>query len=56
LSGGPTLLPGLVQHIAQEVGVEVLVAAPFSNAIGGIPEANHPTWTVCMGLMEREEF
>jgi len=56
LSGGPTLLPGLVQYITQEVGVEVLVAAPFSNATGSVPEANHPTWTVCMGLMAREEF
>lgn len=56
LSGGPTLLPGLVQYITQEVGVEVLVAAPFSNATGLIPEANHPSWTICMGLMAREEF
>ncbi len=56
LSGGPTLLPGLVQYITQETGVEVLVAAPFSNVIGEIPKANHPTWTVCMGLMAREEF
>ncbi|MBT3250113.1 MAG: type IV pilus assembly protein PilM [Candidatus Pacebacteria bacterium] len=56
LSGGPTLLPGLVQYITQEVGVEVLVAAPFSNVTGMIPEANHPTWTVCMGLMAREEL
>ena len=56
LSGGPTLLPGLVQYITQEIGVEVLVAAPFANATGMIPEVNHPTWTVCMGLMAREEF
>ncbi|MBU0579120.1 type IV pilus assembly protein PilM [Patescibacteria group bacterium] len=56
LSGGPTLLPGLVQYITQELGVEVLVAAPFSQAEGVIPEGNHPTWTVCMGLLMREEF
>ncbi len=56
LSGGPTLLPGLVQYITQELGVEVLVAAPFSNATGELPEFNHPTWSVCMGLMMREEF
>lgn len=56
LSGGPTLLPGLVQYITQEIGVEVLVAAPFSNVTGLIPETNHPSWTVCMGLMMREEF
>ncbi len=56
LSGGPTLLPGLVQYITQEIGVEVLVAAPFTNVAGAIPESNHPAWTVCMGLMAREEF
>lgn len=56
LSGGPTLLPGLVSYITREVGVEVLVAAPFSNVTGAIPEASHPTWAVCMGLMAREEL
>lgn len=56
LSGGPTLLPGLVQHITQELGAEVLVAAPFSQAEGAIPEGGHPTWTVCMGLLMREEL
>ena len=55
LSGGPTLLPGLVQHITQELGAEVLVAAPFSQALGAVPEGNHPTWTVCVGLLMREE-
>jgi type IV pilus assembly protein PilM len=56
LSGGPTLLPGLVQYITQEIGAEVLVAAPLSQAIGEVPEGNHPTWTVCAGLLMREEF
>lgn len=56
LSGGPTLLPGLVQYLTQEIGVEVLMAAPFSNATGSFPESNHSAWTVCMGLMVREEF
>ena len=56
LSGGPTLLPGLVPYITQQIGIEVLVAAPFSNATGEIPEANHPIWTVCMGLLARGEI
>jgi type IV pilus assembly protein PilM len=55
-SGGPTLLPGIVPYITQELGAEVLVAAPFSQATGAIPENNHPAWTVCMGLLMRQEI
>lgn len=54
LSGGSSSLPGLVQLISSKLGLEVLVAAPFSNASGEIPEANHSVWTVCMGLLMRE--
>lgn len=56
LSGGTALLPGLVQQITDEVGAEVLLAAPFAAAQGDIPEANHPQWTVCTGLLLREDF
>lgn len=56
LSGGPSLLPGLAQHLAQQLGVEVLMSAPFTQATGNIPEANHSIWTVCMGLLMREEI
>lgn len=54
LSGGTAQLPGLVQYITQELGVEVLVAAPFAQAKGEIPQVNHPALTVCMGLLMRE--
>ncbi len=54
LSGGTAQMPGFVQYITQELGVEVLVAAPFSQATGQIPEANHPALTVCVGLLMRD--
>ncbi len=54
LSGGSSQLPGLAQYIAQELGTEVLVAAPFVPATGQIPQVNHPALTVCMGLLMRE--
>lgn len=55
LSGGTALLPGLVQHITSELGVETLVAAPFAQASGTVPSTiNHPSFTVVMGLLMRE--
>ncbi|MCB9813652.1 MAG: type IV pilus assembly protein PilM [Pseudomonadales bacterium] len=55
LSGGTALLPGIVQHITNELGVEVLIASPFSGAKGQVPEnVNHPAMSVCMGLLQRE--
>jgi type IV pilus assembly protein PilM len=54
LSGGTAQLPGLIQYITEQLGVEVLVAAPFSVAQGELPKVNHPAFTVCMGLMMRE--
>ncbi|MEX0896392.1 MAG: type IV pilus assembly protein PilM [Patescibacteria group bacterium] len=55
LSGGTAMLPGLVQFISSEIGVEVLVAAPFAAASGEIPQnVNQPGMTVCMGLLNRE--
>lgn len=55
LTGGTALLPGLVQHLAQEIGLEVLVAAPFASAGGDIPQQiNQPAMTVCMGLLGRD--
>lgn len=53
LSGGSAQLPGLVELITTELGAEVLVAVPFAAAKGQIPEANHPAYTVCMGLLLR---
>jgi type IV pilus assembly protein PilM len=54
LSGGTAQLPGLVQHITEQLGVEVLIASPFSVAKGEIPQVNHPSFTVCMGALMRE--
>lgn len=54
LSGGTAQLPGLAQFITQELGVEVLIAAPFAQATGQIPTVNHTALTVCMGLLSRE--
>ena len=56
LSGGSAMLPGLVQFVTQEVGTEVLVAAPFASATGDIPDkVNHPAMAVAMGLLARDD-
>lgn len=54
LSGGTAQLPGFAQFITQELGLEVLIAAPFAQASGQIPQVNHPALTVDMGLLMRE--
>ncbi len=54
LSGGASQLPDLVEYVAQTTGVEVLTAAPFSQAKGEIPTANQPAYSVCVGLLMRE--
>lgn len=55
LSGGTAVLPGFVQFITEELGTEVLVAAPFTSATGDIPEqVNHPAMVIAMGLLARE--
>ena len=54
LSGGSAQLPGLVQFIIEQFGTEVFVAAPFTGAQGEVPQVNHPVFTVCVGLLQRE--
>lgn len=55
LTGGTASLPGLVQIITQELGLEVLVAAPFASTTGTIPQQiNQPAMAVCVGLLSRE--
>lgn len=55
LSGGTASMPGLVEYITSELGVEVLVVAPFANSTGEIPpQINQPAMGVCMGLLGRE--
>jgi type IV pilus assembly protein PilM len=54
LSGGTAQLPGLVEVLAEQLGAEVLIASPFAQAKGQLPEFNHPAFSVCMGLLNRE--
>lgn len=55
LSGGTATMPGLIQEITNQLGVEVLVAAPFTGISANIPETiNPPSMTVCMGLLMQE--
>jgi type IV pilus assembly protein PilM len=56
LSGGAAQTPGLIEYITQKIGAEVLVLAPFATAKGEIPQGSHSSWTVCMGLLMREEL
>jgi type IV pilus assembly protein PilM len=55
LAGGTAQLPGLAEYMAGQIGVEVLVADPFAVATGDIPQANHPSFPVAMGLLMKEE-
>ena len=56
LSGGTSRLPGLVEHLAQNIGTEVLLISPFAatqtEMSGGL---NQQTMSVCMGLIMRKE-
>lgn len=54
LSGGSAQLPGLVEHITQALGVEVLLSSPFVTAKGEIPTENQLAYSVCMGLLMRD--
>lgn len=54
LSGGSAQLPGLVEHVTQALGVEVLLSSPFVTAKGEIPTDNQLAYSVCMGLLMRE--
>ncbi|MGD9129900.1 MAG: type IV pilus assembly protein PilM [Candidatus Woesebacteria bacterium] len=54
LSGGTSQLPGLMEYLGQNLGIEVLLCSPFSVAKGNLPETNHQAMSVCMGLMMRE--
>lgn len=54
LSGGGVQLPGFAQYLSNQLGVEVLVVAPFANASGKTPDRNQSALSVCMGLLMRE--
>lgn len=54
LSGGPAQLKGLVEKISQNLGVEVLLVAPFARAKGQVPTSNQSIFSVCMGLVSRK--
>lgn len=55
LAGGASQLPGLVQFVTEQLGIEVLMATPFAPAVGDIPQANQPAYAVAMGLLMREK-
>lgn len=54
LSGGVASLRGYAAIVSAELGVEVLVAAPFGT--GSIPEnvSNQPSFSVAMGLLQAD--
>jgi type IV pilus assembly protein PilM len=54
LSGGPAQLKGLAEEISNKLNKETLLAAPFANAKGQIPDKNQLAYTTCMGLIARE--
>ncbi len=56
LSGGGAQLPGLVQFITEQLGVEVLMASPFATSVGDLPQTNQPAYAVAMGLLMREKL
>ena len=55
LTGGTAQMPGIIEYFTQLTGSEVLVASPFLPASGNIPEKDHQTFMVCMGLLMREK-
>lgn len=55
LAGGSAQLPGLVQFVSGQLGVEVLIASPFATATGEVPTANQAAFSVCMGLVMKEQ-
>ena len=55
LSGGAAQLPGLVQLVAEQTGLEILQASPFATSTGNIPQTNQLAYGVVMGLLMREK-
>lgn len=54
LSGGASQLPGYVQYVTEQLGVEVLMATPFNGVTGEVPATNQEAFSVCTGLLMRE--
>ncbi len=54
LTGGSSQLPGLVEHLSETLGSEILFAAPFVTATGEVPTENQQNFSVCTGLLMRE--
>ena len=54
LSGGPAEMIGLSQYLSDKLALEILLAAPFAQAKGQIPEYKQLSYNVCMGLALRE--
>ena len=54
MTGGSSQLPGLVEHLSESLGIEILFSAPFASASGEVPAENQQNFSVCTGLMMRE--
>lgn len=54
ITGGSSQLPGLVEHLSESLGVEILFSAPFATSSGEIPAENQQNFSVCAGLLMRE--
>lgn len=54
LSGGASQLPGYIQYVTEQLGVEVLMSSPFGSATGEVPATNQAAFSVCTGLLMRE--
>jgi type IV pilus assembly protein PilM len=54
LTGGASQLPGYVQYVTEQLGVEALLSSPFATAGGEIPTTNQGAFPVCTGLLMRE--
>lgn len=54
LTSGSSQLPGIVEHLSQTLGAEILVAAPFAAVEGKVPPGGQQGMAVCVGLMMRE--
>lgn len=54
LSGGPAEMLGLSQHLTKKLGLEILLAAPFAQTKGQIPESKQLAFNVTAGLALRE--
>lgn len=54
LTGGPAQMIGLTEYLSNALATETMLMAPFASAKGQIPEKNPISYSVCVGLCNRE--